>query len=73
MGSRELTARPGNGIIHQRRSTQMVEKKSELKRRRHRRAKILKLKSRLAMAKDGKDRELIVKKIRRISPMWTES
>lgn len=51
----------------------MGERKSELKRRRHRRGKMLKLKSRLALAKDARDREAIVKKIRRISPQWVEA
>jgi hypothetical protein len=51
----------------------MVEKKSELKRRRHRRAKMFKLKARLAAAKDGRERETIIKKIHRLSPFWTES
>ena len=50
----------------------MVEKRQELKRRRHRRSKMLKLKTHLATAKDGKDRDLILKKIRRLSPFWTE-
>jgi hypothetical protein len=50
----------------------MVERKSELKRRRHRREKMFKLKTRLATAKEGREREQILKKIRRLSPMWTE-
>jgi hypothetical protein len=51
----------------------MGERRSELNRRRHRRRKILKLKSRLGAAKDGRERDLIVKKIRRLSPLWTDS
>jgi hypothetical protein len=51
----------------------MVERKSELKRRRHRREKMFKLKSRLAAAKDGRERENILKKIRMLSPFWTEA
>jgi hypothetical protein len=50
----------------------MVERKIELKRRRHRREKMFKLRARLAAAKDGREREQILKKIRRISPFWVE-
>jgi hypothetical protein len=51
----------------------MVERKKELKRRRHRRQKMLKFKSRLAVAKDAREREQIVKKIQRVNPLWTEA
>jgi hypothetical protein len=50
----------------------MVERKSELKRRRHRRAKMLKLKAKLAHAKDGRERDAALKKIHRLSPFWTQ-
>jgi hypothetical protein len=50
----------------------MSERKSELKRRRHRRAKVLKLRSRLSRTKEARDRETIIKKIRRLSPLWVE-
>jgi hypothetical protein len=50
----------------------MVERKSELKRRYHRRKKMLKLKAKLAAAKDQRERETILKKIHVISPWWTE-
>jgi hypothetical protein len=50
----------------------MVERKSELKRRQQRRKKLFKLKTRLAAAKDGRERDLILKKIRVFSPWWTE-
>ena len=50
----------------------MVERKIELKRRYNRKSKMLKLKKRLAAAKTPHDRELIVQKIRKISPWWTE-
>jgi hypothetical protein len=50
----------------------MVEKKIELRRRRKRGEKLAKYKTRLAAAKDGKERDDILKKIRRISPWWTE-
>lgn len=50
----------------------MVERRSELDRRYQRKAKMTKLKARLAAAKDNRDRETILKKIRRISPWWVE-
>jgi hypothetical protein len=50
----------------------MVERKSELKRRQHRRQKMLKLKARLAHAKDGRERDQILRKIRILSPWWRE-
>ena len=48
----------------------MVEKQIELRRRRSRRKKMLKLKGRLAKAKTSGDKELVLKKIHRISPWW---
>lgn len=48
----------------------MVERKIELRRRRRRAAKLGKLKVKLAQAKDGKERDLVLAKIRRISPWW---
>jgi hypothetical protein len=48
----------------------MVERKMELRRQRSRRKKMLKLKSRLAKAKTNGDKELVLKKIHRISPWW---
>jgi hypothetical protein len=50
----------------------MVERKSELKRRRHRRSKMFKLKLRLAAAKDARERDAILKRIHRLSPFWTQ-
>jgi hypothetical protein len=50
----------------------MVERRTELNRRYHRKQKMRKLKARLAAAKDARDREAIVKKIHRISPWWIE-
>jgi hypothetical protein len=50
----------------------MVERRSELKRRAHRRQKMAKLKARLAAAKDSRDREVILGKIRLMSPWWKE-
>ena len=50
----------------------MVERKIELRRRRARGAKLAKYKLKLATAKDGKERDEILKKIHRISPWWKE-
>jgi hypothetical protein len=50
----------------------MVERKIELKRRYHRKAKMAKLKRKLAAAKSGHDRDTILKKIHAISPWWQE-
>ena len=50
----------------------MVERKKELKRKYHRAQKMPKLKAKLAAAKDEKEREKILYKIRRLSPFWTE-
>lgn len=50
----------------------MVERRKELNRRYSRKKKMQKLKSRLAAAKDGREREAILRKIRLISPTWKE-
>jgi hypothetical protein len=50
----------------------MVERKSELKRRRTRQQKLRKLKARLAAAKDNREREQILRKIHVQSPWWKE-
>ena len=50
----------------------MVEKKIELRRRRARAKKMDKLKGKLAAAKEGKDKDAVLAKIKRISPWWTE-
>jgi len=50
----------------------MVERRSELKRRYHRKEKMRKLKARLAAAKDHRDKEAIIKKIHVLSPWWQE-
>ena len=50
----------------------MVERRTELNRQRARRKKLLKLKTRLAKAKTGGDRDQLLKKIHRISPWWKE-
>ena len=50
----------------------MVERRTELKRRYHRKKKLAKLKAKLATAKDNRERDVILKKIRVVSPWWTE-
>jgi hypothetical protein len=50
----------------------MVERKMELKRRRHRRQKLFKLKARLARAKDSRERDEVLRKIHVLSPWWAE-
>jgi hypothetical protein len=49
----------------------MVEKKIELRRRRSRRKKLTKLKTKLAAAKEGRERDAVLTKIHVISPWWT--
>ena len=48
----------------------MVERRTELKRRYHRKKKLRKLKAKLAIAKEGRDKENILTKIHMISPWW---
>jgi hypothetical protein len=50
----------------------MVERRIELDRRYHRKAKIRKLKAKLASGVSGADREKVLYKIKRLSPAWTE-
>lgn len=50
----------------------MVERKIELKRRQGRRKKMFKLKALLAKAKEGRDKDAILLKIRHLSPWWKE-
>jgi len=50
----------------------MVERRSELTRRYHRKKKMRKLKDKLARAKDAREREVILKKIHVLSPWWSE-
>jgi hypothetical protein len=50
----------------------MVERKSELRRRRARQKKLRKLKARLATAKDGREKDQILRKIHAQSPWWKE-
>jgi hypothetical protein len=48
----------------------MVERKSELKRRYHRKKKMRKLKTKLAKSTSEADKQTIVAKIQRLSPDW---
>ena len=50
----------------------MVERKSELKRRQHRKKKMRKLKGRLTAAKDPRERDELLNKIHVLSPWWVE-
>jgi hypothetical protein len=50
----------------------MVERRSELNRRYHRKKKLAKLKAKLHAAKDSREKEHILKKIRTLSPLWQE-
>lgn len=48
----------------------MVERKSELRRRYHRKEKMRKLKKKLAAATNDQERDKIMGKILRLSPDW---
>ncbi|HEV3146491.1 MAG TPA: DUF6800 family protein [Gemmataceae bacterium] len=50
----------------------MVERRSELTRRYHRKKKMLKLKRKLALAKTEPEKAKILKKIHFLSPEWKE-
>jgi hypothetical protein len=50
----------------------MVERRSELNRRYHRKKKLRKLKSRLGRAKDNREKENLLRKIHVLSPFWKE-
>ena len=50
----------------------MVEKKAELRRKRSRQKKLLKLKEKLAKTKNNTEKDGVLKKIHRISPWWKE-
>ena len=51
----------------------MVERRIELNRRYRRKKKMTKLKAKFAAAKDGREKEAILKKIHIISPFWQEA
>jgi hypothetical protein len=55
------------------RITGMVERRKELNRRYHRKAKMAKLKSKLAGATDHREKEKLLRKIHLLSPLWTEA
>ena len=50
----------------------MVERKIELRRRRSRKKKMTKLKRKLGLAKDQREKDVILGKIHIHSPWWTE-
>jgi hypothetical protein len=50
----------------------MVERRSELNRRYTRKHKMRKLKTKLAHAKDQRERDAILRKIKLLSPEWKE-
>jgi hypothetical protein len=51
----------------------MVERRIELRRRQARKKKMFKLKTKLAAAKEGRDKDLILQKIHVMSPWWKEA
>ncbi|HEY7329960.1 MAG TPA: DUF6800 family protein, partial [Gemmataceae bacterium] len=71
-GSDNLPYRCNEEQIRVSGTTIMVERRSELKRRYHRKKKMAKLKARLAETKSNSERETILKKIRILSPWWQE-
>ena len=50
----------------------MVERRKELDQRYKRKKKMGKLKRKLAAAKDGRERDTLLQKIKKISPWWRE-
>jgi hypothetical protein len=50
----------------------MVERRKELNRRYHRKQKLRKLKRKLAKAKDGREKDNVLRKIHVLSPFWKE-
>jgi hypothetical protein len=50
----------------------MVERRKELDQRYQRKKKLANLKAKLAAAKDSREKDAVLKKIKRISPWWTE-
>lgn len=48
-----------------------IERKTELKRKRTRREKVRKLRAKIARAKNQHEADLIVAKIKKLSPFWT--
>jgi hypothetical protein len=47
-----------------------IERKTELRRKQHRREKVRKLRAKLAKAKNPHEAQLIINKIRAVSPFW---
>ncbi len=50
----------------------MVERRKELDRRYHRKEKLARLKVKLAKAKDGREKDNLLRKIHLLSPWWSE-
>ena len=50
----------------------MVERRIELDRRYQRKKKMAKLKAKLAAVKEPRDKEVVLKRIKRLSPWWKE-
>jgi hypothetical protein len=50
----------------------MVERRTELNRRYHRKSKLKKLKAKLAAAKNAHERDKVLAKIHKLSPWWQE-
>jgi hypothetical protein len=50
----------------------MVERRKELDRRYHRKQKLARLKIKLTKAKDGREKDNILRKIHLLSPWWRE-
>ncbi len=48
----------------------MVERRKELNRRYHRKEKLRKLKRKLTTAKDGREKDNVLRKIHVLSPWW---
>jgi hypothetical protein len=51
----------------------MVERRIELNRRYRRKRKLTKLKAKFAAAKDGREKENILRKIHLLSPWWQDA
>src|SRR5581483_12525028 len=65
-------AGPLSRLLDRQRKGNMVERRTELKRRYHRKKKLRKLKAKLATAKEGREKEHVLRKIHILSPWWSE-
>jgi len=50
----------------------MVERRTELNRRYHRKKKLAKLKAKYTKMKDGREKDALLHKIHLLSPWWSE-